>query len=139
LAHAVSSYKTLLRVPNGRPRQARETAAVYTGNRTVTIAALVLLGSMWAMAAGDAHEDGTEAMYFEPGIADHPAAGLQCGDPVNFERIQHTGGAPLLDFKWTAETGELSFRTRTAMAGVTLPERFVNAASVPPAVNCESR
>jgi hypothetical protein len=112
---------------------------VYTGKQRVSIFAVGLLSSLWAMGAGDAHEDGTEAMYFAPAFAGRLATGLQCGDPLNFERIQHTGGGPLVDFEWRAETGELSFRTRTALAGVTLPERFVTAASDSPAASCESR
>jgi hypothetical protein len=93
---------------------------------------------MWAMAAGDVHEDGTEAMYSQPGIPAHSWARSPCGTTLHFEHIQHTGGS-LVDFEWQADTGELSFRMRSAVAAVTLPERFVSAASAAPAANCESR
>jgi hypothetical protein len=112
---------------------------VYTGNRTVSITAVAMLGSLWAMAAGDVHEDGTEAMYFEPEIGARAGVGSQCGTDLHVEHIQYTAGGPRVDFEWNAESGELSFRMRTAIAAVTLPEYLLTAASAVPAASCESR
>jgi hypothetical protein len=105
----------------------------------VSIAALTLLGSLWAEAAGDAFEDGTEAMYFAPEVTARSPAGAECGDSMQFERIHLTGGGAMVDFDWEPQTGELSFHARASTARVTLPERFLTAASVSPVPSCESR
>jgi hypothetical protein len=111
---------------------------VTSGNRSVSVAAFTLLGSLWAVAAGEAHEDGTEAMYLAPVFAAEAVGDAQqCGNRVRFERIQLTSHGRPVDFEWNPRSGELSFSLRTATAGVTLPERFVSAASVPAAPSCE--
>jgi hypothetical protein len=135
----VPSYKTRLRGLSGRPRGAGDTAVVNSGNRSVSIVALTLLGSLCAAAAGDAYEDGTEAMYFAPEVTARLPAGAECADSMQFERIHLTGGGAMVDFDWKPHTGELSFHVRASTARVTLPERFLTAASVSPVPSCESR
>jgi hypothetical protein len=135
----VPSYKTRLRGLNGSPFGAGDTAVVNSGNRPVSIVALTLLGSLWAAAAGDAYEDGTEAMYFAPEVAAQFPAGVECGESMQFERIRLTGGAAMVDFDWKPHTGELSFHMSASAARVMLPERFLTAAAVSPGPSCESR
>jgi hypothetical protein len=110
---------------------------VTSGNPSASVAAFALLGSLWAVAAGDAHEDGTEAMYFTPAVAADTFGDAQCGERLRFEKIQFASHGRPVDFEWNPRSGELSFSLRTATAGVTLPERFVSAASVPAAPSCE--
>lgn len=108
-----------------------------SGKPSVSVAALIVLGTLWAPGAGDEHEDGTEAMYLEPEFTARAMESLECGNTLRFERIRHAGGAGPIDFEWEPQTGQLSFHARETAAGIMLPEHFVTAIYVAPVRSCE--
>ena len=108
-----------------------------SGNGQVSVAVLALLGVLAAAWAGQARKQDVQIRF----------PGRGCTETLQFERLNldEVADQPaliasqsrLVAFDWQPETSELTFRTRAASPAITLPERFVKAASLPHSPNCE--
>jgi len=113
---------------------------VNSGNRTVTLAALTLLGLVIAADAGRVGEDGTGAMWIAPELvaAVDPAIEGRCTSDVVVQ-VADLASAGTMTFEWHPETGELSFDPQRVMQRVTLPEDWLpeeSAMLVQPTQSC---
>lgn len=89
------------------------------------------------MQAGHVLEDGAEAMFLARDFTADALMASRCAEPLRFEQLGPAGGGRLVDFEWQPETSELKFDVGAANPGVTLPERFVIAASLASSPGCE--
>jgi len=126
--------------PNGSVRAGIHAIGVNSGNRTISIAALVFLGALAAADAGRVGEDGTGAMWVAPELLEALGAAKfpGCTHEVVIEAadLQSNG---LVVFAWHPATGELTFTTNGVKPAITLPEE-VSLEPLNPAIrSCESR
>lgn len=131
--HAVTSYSGRIRAPKAGVPRATQTGAVSTGNRSLSIPVLALLGIFAAADAG------------RPGDVAPSIALIDCSSDLVFETIPWSadeGGTDtavvrgrVIDFDWNPGTGELSFDVDTP--AFKLPEDFATTASVATTLRCE--
>ena len=132
-----------MRAPKGRGGGARETVAVYPGNR-LSLIVLTMLGALAAADAGRVEENRLGGIWLAPELATDVVSPADCDlamvspdRELRFEKIAAGDDATMpsiVKFEWHPDTGELSFTTQ---AGITLPESLVTAASALTSRRCE--